>query len=57
MKFVACTFAVRALTLWNDNVKALTPPVANSVSWEDLKTIMLDKYYPRGEVQKLEQEL
>ena len=57
VKFVACTFSDRVLSWWNVHVKALTLPVANSMVWEDLKTMMLDEYFPRGEVQKLEQEL
>ncbi|KAL7606903.1 hypothetical protein Lser_V15G19246 [Lactuca serriola] len=57
VKFVAYTFIDRALTWWNSQVKSLTLPIANAMSWEDLKEQMLAKYYPRGEMQKLEQEL
>ena len=46
----------RALSWWNSYVKSLTLPVANSMSWEDLKIMMLAEYYPGGEVRKLEQE-
>mgnify|MGYP001555833915 CR=1 FL=1 len=31
--------------------------MANSIGWVNLKEMMLEEYYPRGEVQKLEQEL
>lgn len=47
----------KALSRWNGYVKSLTLPVANAMSWEDLKILMLVEYCPRGEVQKLEQEL
>ena len=41
VKFAACTFSGRALTWWKSHIKALTLAVANSLSWEDLKTLML----------------
>ncbi|XP_023735806.1 uncharacterized protein LOC111883714 [Lactuca sativa] len=57
VKFAACTFSDRALTWWNGYVKSLTLPVANTMSWEDLKILILTEYCPGGEVQKLEQKL
>ncbi|XP_052621623.1 uncharacterized protein LOC128127226 [Lactuca sativa] len=57
VKFAACTFSGKALTWWNGHVKSITLSVANSLSWEDLKTMILKEYCLRGEVQKLEQEL
>ena len=57
VKYAAFTFTRKALTWWNSRVKSLTPAVANSISWEDLKALMLKEYCPRGEVQKLEEEL
>ncbi|XP_023735891.2 uncharacterized protein LOC111883799 [Lactuca sativa] len=55
--FAACTFSERALTWWNGHVKTLTLPVANSITREDLKTMLMKEYCPRGEIQKLEEEL
>ncbi|XP_023748177.1 uncharacterized protein LOC111896416 [Lactuca sativa] len=57
VKFAACTFTDRALTWWNNQVKSLTLPIANSMSWNDLKELMQAEYYPGGKMQKLEQEL
>ncbi|KAL7593729.1 hypothetical protein Lser_V15G32913 [Lactuca serriola] len=57
VKFAACTFSERALTWWNGHVKTLTLPVANSITWEDLKTMLMKEYCPRGEIKKLEEEL
>ncbi|XP_023733892.1 uncharacterized protein LOC111881732 [Lactuca sativa] len=57
VKFVACTFSKRALTWWNGHVNTLTLLVANSITWEDLKTMLMKEYFPRGEIQKLEEEL
>ncbi|KAL7583029.1 hypothetical protein Lser_V15G43284 [Lactuca serriola] len=57
VKFASCTFSDRALTLWNGHVMSLTIVVANSISWGNLKIMLMKEYCPRGEVQKLEQEL
>ena len=57
VKFAAFTFSERALTWWNGHVKTLTLVVANSMGWENLKRMLLREYCPRGEIQKLEQEL
>lgn len=46
VKFATCTFVAITLSLWNDHIMALTLLVVNSMSWEDLKTMMLDEYYP-----------
>ena len=56
-KGAAGTGSERALTWWNGHVKSLTLVVANSMGWENLKQILLQEYCPRGELQKLEQEL
>lgn len=56
VKYAACTFADSALSWWNRHVKTLTLVVANSMTWEDLKVMMLEEYFPRSELQKLEQE-
>ncbi|XP_052622350.1 uncharacterized protein LOC128127712 [Lactuca sativa] len=57
VKFATCTFLEKALTWWNGHVKALTLKVANSISWETLKIMLMREYCPRVEIQKLEQEL
>ncbi|KAI3750191.1 hypothetical protein L2E82_20820 [Cichorium intybus] len=56
-KFDACTFAETTMSWWKGHVKSLTLPVANSMGWEELKTMLMKEYCPRGEIQKLEQEL
>ncbi|KAL7583712.1 hypothetical protein Lser_V15G44670 [Lactuca serriola] len=55
VKFAACTFLDKAW--WNGQVKSLTLPVANAMGWEAMKELLLAKYCPRGEMQKLEHEL
>ena len=55
VKFAACTFEEKALTWWNSHVKSLILIVANDMGWETLKDLMIEEYYPVGEIQKLEQ--
>ena len=57
VKFVAYTFETKALTWWNRHVKSLSLIVANAMGWETLKDLMIEEYCPRGEIQKLEEEL
>ncbi|GJV20741.1 putative reverse transcriptase domain-containing protein, partial [Tanacetum coccineum] len=45
-----------ALTWWNGQIRTLGPD-AYSMTWEVLKKKMTDKYYPQGEIKKLEIEL
>ncbi|GJZ68308.1 putative reverse transcriptase domain-containing protein [Tanacetum coccineum] len=49
-------FNIRLLTWWNDHIRTLGPG-AYSMTWEVLKKKMTDKYYPQGEIKKLEIEL
>ncbi|GJT63470.1 RNA-directed DNA polymerase, eukaryota [Tanacetum coccineum] len=46
-----------ALTWWNSHVKTVGHDVAYAMTWTNLKKKMTDKYYPRGEVMKLEGEI
>nr|GEV14743.1 hypothetical protein [Tanacetum cinerariifolium] len=43
-----------ALTWWNSHIKTTTPETAHAMPWRTLKNMMTDKYYPRGEIKKLE---
>ncbi|GJV13588.1 putative reverse transcriptase domain-containing protein [Tanacetum coccineum] len=45
-----------ALTWWNGQIKTLGPEVY-AMTWEVLKKTMTGKYYPQGEIKKLEIEL
>ena len=57
VKFVACTFVDQALYWQNGHVEAMTLPVANAMPWEELKEMLMVEYFPRREIQKMEQEL
>ncbi|GJT29507.1 hypothetical protein Tco_0909782 [Tanacetum coccineum] len=54
VKFAMCTVQGNALTWWNSHVKTTTPEAAHVMPWRTLKKMMTDKYYPRGEIKKLE---
>ncbi|XP_023735046.1 uncharacterized protein LOC111882908 [Lactuca sativa] len=57
VKLAAFTFTERALTWWVSHVKSLGLTVENSMGWENMKELMREEYCPRGEIQKLEEEL
>ncbi|GJT17778.1 putative reverse transcriptase domain-containing protein [Tanacetum coccineum] len=56
VKFATCTLLGAALTWWNGQIRTLGPD-AYAMTWEVLKKKMTDKYYPQGEIKKLEIEL
>ncbi|GJX96445.1 RNA-directed DNA polymerase, eukaryota [Tanacetum coccineum] len=57
IKFVTCTLLGSALTWWNSQVRTAGHDVAYAMTWTNLKKMMTDKYYPRGEIKKLEVEM
>ncbi|GJY65925.1 reverse transcriptase domain-containing protein [Tanacetum coccineum] len=57
IKFATCTLQGNALTWWNSHIKTITHEVAYAMTWKTLKNMMSDKYYPRGEIKKLEIEI
>ncbi|GJR65001.1 major facilitator superfamily domain protein [Tanacetum coccineum] len=57
IKFAICTLQGNALTWWNSHVKTVTHEVAYAIPWKILKKMMTDKYFPRGEIKKLEIEM
>ncbi|GJT24868.1 putative reverse transcriptase domain-containing protein [Tanacetum coccineum] len=57
VKFATCTLQGNALTWWNSHVKTTTPKAAHAMPWRTLKKMMTNKYYPRGEIKKLEFEM
>ncbi|GKB50775.1 reverse transcriptase domain-containing protein [Tanacetum coccineum] len=57
VKFTTCTLQDDALIWWNAHVKTTTPEAAHAMSWATLKKMMTDKYYPRGEIKKIETEM
>lgn len=57
VRFTTCTLMDGALTWWNDHVKTLGISVANSIPWDDMKALLIEEYFPREEMQILENEL
>ncbi|GKA49129.1 putative reverse transcriptase domain-containing protein [Tanacetum coccineum] len=57
VNFATCTFVINALTWWNSHMKAVTQDVAYAMDWKTLKKMMTTKYFPRGEIKKLEIKL
>ncbi|GKF21025.1 reverse transcriptase domain-containing protein [Tanacetum coccineum] len=57
IKFFTCTLLGSALTWWNSHVKTVGHDVSYAMTWTNMKKKMTDKYYPRGEVKKLEGEM
>ncbi|GKD86357.1 putative reverse transcriptase domain-containing protein, partial [Tanacetum coccineum] len=56
VKYASCTLQGIALTWWNSHVRAVGQDVAYAMPWTALKRMITDKYYPRGEIKKLESE-
>ena len=56
VKYAACSFRGKALTWWNTQVQARGRDGANSMTWEELKELLLKEYCPDNEMQKLEAE-
>ncbi|GJX18625.1 reverse transcriptase domain-containing protein [Tanacetum coccineum] len=54
IKFATCTLLGSALTWWNAHVRTIGHDVTYAMTWTNLKKTMADKYYPRGEIMKLE---
>ncbi|GJZ59842.1 putative reverse transcriptase domain-containing protein [Tanacetum coccineum] len=46
-----------ALTWWNSHIKTVGHDAAYGMPWKTLKKMMTAKYFPRGEIKKLEIEL
>ncbi|GJR91776.1 putative reverse transcriptase domain-containing protein [Tanacetum coccineum] len=46
-----------ALTWWNGHVRTLGHDAAYAMTWGTLKKKLTDKYYPKGEIKKLEIDL
>ncbi|GKD97501.1 putative reverse transcriptase domain-containing protein [Tanacetum coccineum] len=57
VKFPTCTLLGDALTWWNGRVRTLGHDAAYAMTWGTLKKKLTNKYYPKGEIKKLEIEL
>ncbi|GJY59841.1 reverse transcriptase domain-containing protein [Tanacetum coccineum] len=57
VKFTTCTLLGVALTWWNGHVRTLGHDAAYAMTWGTFKKKLTEKYYPNGEIKKLEIEL
>ncbi|XP_024990677.1 uncharacterized protein LOC112524966 [Cynara cardunculus var. scolymus] len=56
VKYATCQLQGRALTWWNIQVQTHGRQAAYDLSWEELKTLLIEEYCPKSEIQKLEVE-
>ncbi|GJX24157.1 putative reverse transcriptase domain-containing protein [Tanacetum coccineum] len=57
IKFATCALLGSAMTWWNSHVKTVGHDTAYGMPRKKLKKMTTAKYYPRGEIKKLEIEL
>ncbi|GJV83425.1 putative reverse transcriptase domain-containing protein [Tanacetum coccineum] len=57
VKFATCTLLGAVLTWWNGHVRTLGHNAAYAMTWEMFKKKLTDKYFPNGEIKKLEIKL
>ncbi|GKA30754.1 reverse transcriptase domain-containing protein [Tanacetum coccineum] len=57
VKYATCTLLGNALTWWNSHIKTIGHDAAYGMMWKTLMKMMTNKYYPRGEIKKLEIEI
>nr|GFC20561.1 reverse transcriptase domain-containing protein [Tanacetum cinerariifolium] len=54
VKYDTCTLLNSALTWWNSHKRTIGIEAAYAMSWAELMKLMIEVYYPRNEVQKME---
>nr|GEV17495.1 putative reverse transcriptase domain-containing protein [Tanacetum cinerariifolium] len=57
VKFASYTLQGSTLTWWNSHMSAVGQDVAYAMPWVALKRMIIDKYCPRGKIQKLESKM
>ncbi|GKD92585.1 reverse transcriptase domain-containing protein [Tanacetum coccineum] len=55
--FATGTLTDDALSWWNAYAQPMGVDQANQITWTELKRLLTNKYYPRTEVRKMEDEL
>lgn len=56
VQYATSVFQKEALTWWNTEKRNRGTEVALAMTWEELKTLMTRKFYPRSSIRKLEDE-
>ncbi|GJW91266.1 reverse transcriptase domain-containing protein [Tanacetum coccineum] len=57
VKYTTRSFVGKALTWWKSQIRTLSQEVAISMSWNDLKFMMIEEFCPSHEMQKIKTEL
>ncbi|GKC88109.1 hypothetical protein Tco_1148758 [Tanacetum coccineum] len=57
VKYATCTLLDSTLTWWNSHKRIIGVDAAFTMTWRDLIKLMAELYYPRNEIQKMENEL
>ncbi|GKE76977.1 reverse transcriptase domain-containing protein, partial [Tanacetum coccineum] len=57
VKYTISSFVSKALTWWNSQIRTLSREFAVSMSWNNFKYMMIQKFCPSHEMQKLESKL
>ncbi|GKF19864.1 reverse transcriptase domain-containing protein [Tanacetum coccineum] len=55
--FATSTLTFDALSWWNAYAQPMGVEQANQITWTELKKLLTNKYYPRTEIRKMEEEL
>nr|GEY43831.1 reverse transcriptase domain-containing protein [Tanacetum cinerariifolium] len=56
VKFVTGNLTKEALSWWNSLAQPIGIEEAYKISWVEFKKLLIKKYYPRSEIQKMEEE-
>ncbi|GJW21463.1 reverse transcriptase domain-containing protein [Tanacetum coccineum] len=56
VKFATGTLTEEALSWWNSFAQPIEIEEAYKISWSEYKKLLIQKYYPRNEVKKMEDE-
>nr|GEW24988.1 reverse transcriptase domain-containing protein [Tanacetum cinerariifolium] len=56
VKFATSTLIEDALSWWNSYAKPIGIEQADKITWTELKRLLTNKYFPRAEVKKMEDE-
>nr|GEV26929.1 hypothetical protein [Tanacetum cinerariifolium] len=57
VKYATCTLHDSALTWWNSHKRTISVDAAYAMKWAGLMKLMIEVYYPRNEVKKMETKL
>ncbi|GKC92416.1 putative reverse transcriptase domain-containing protein [Tanacetum coccineum] len=57
VKYASCTLLDGALTWWNSHKRTVGFDATYAMTWKALMKLMIEVYYPRNEIQKMETEL